>query len=714
MSKEKSTPTICLNMIVKNESKIIERFLDSVFPFIDSYCICDTGSTDDTVGIIEKYFQNTTMKGKVIQEPFRDFEYNRTFSLLACSDIQYSDYLLLLDADMVLKFDKSRITEIKQSLYHDTYMVYQGTEDFHYGNIRLVKNNRGFVYWGVTHEYIKSPEKTTSHTLEKKELFILDIGDGGCKDDKFERDIRLLTNGLITHPNNDRYTFYLANSYRDKGDNDQAIHYYLQRIELKGWMEEIWYSYYMIGNCYRNKNEIEKAIFYWLEAYQIFPNRIENLYKVVHYYRIMGKYKLANMYYLIADKERTENNKWEYLFTELDVYNYRLDYEMSIMGYYSNTSQIDLLKTSMKLLANYSLDNRTNLSQSVLSNYKFYAQSLLSDHSNINILPSSSSSSSIDSFKRESNIKLLQTIGKNIPEIKENGDMMSSTPSICYGRNEKELLVVVRYVNYHINEKGHYINKKNITTINIIAMVDISSDDWCIKTESILEYNTEEDDVYIGQEDVRLHRMKNKDTDKIQFTYNTNRCLSKQGHNHEMTIEHGIIEIEEEGDIPYYKESCIIKKQEYMRPIEKNWVLFDNEGVEKCIYKWYPLTIGQINTEKKEYNELISNSKVPYFFKDLRGSSNGVVIGNEIWFICHLVSYEDCRHYYHIMVVLDKDTLVLKSYTNLFTFENKPVEYCLGMICVDDYLFLGYSVMDRESKYIPISLTAFESEMIYF
>ena len=35
-----------LNMIVKNESKIITRVLNSVLPIINNYCICDTGSTD--------------------------------------------------------------------------------------------------------------------------------------------------------------------------------------------------------------------------------------------------------------------------------------------------------------------------------------------------------------------------------------------------------------------------------------------------------------------------------------------------------------------------------------------------------------------------------------------------------------------------------------------------------------------------------------------
>ena len=51
-------PTICLNMIVKNESKIITRLFDSVIDIIDTYVICDTGSTDDTIHIINSYFNN--------------------------------------------------------------------------------------------------------------------------------------------------------------------------------------------------------------------------------------------------------------------------------------------------------------------------------------------------------------------------------------------------------------------------------------------------------------------------------------------------------------------------------------------------------------------------------------------------------------------------------------------------------------------------------
>jgi glycosyltransferase involved in cell wall biosynthesis len=101
-------PKLALNMIVKNESKIITRLFDSLAGIIDCYCICDTGSTDNTVQLITEYFAARDIPGRVIVEPFKNFEHNRTFALHACKDAAntgdtYADYILLMDADMVLE-----------------------------------------------------------------------------------------------------------------------------------------------------------------------------------------------------------------------------------------------------------------------------------------------------------------------------------------------------------------------------------------------------------------------------------------------------------------------------------------------------------------------------------------------------------------------------------------------------------------------------------
>ena len=71
-------PTICLNMIVKNEAHVIRRCLDSVRPLIDTWVIVDTGSTDGTQDLIREIFAD--LPGELHERPWHDFGYNRSES----------------------------------------------------------------------------------------------------------------------------------------------------------------------------------------------------------------------------------------------------------------------------------------------------------------------------------------------------------------------------------------------------------------------------------------------------------------------------------------------------------------------------------------------------------------------------------------------------------------------------------------------------------
>src|ERR1035437_10636371 len=93
-----SMPKLCLNCIVKNESERIERMLKSVAPYLDSYAIVDTGSTDDTKQKIEGFFAAASIPGAVTHAPFVDFEQARNPALDAARKASVPwDYLLLCD-----------------------------------------------------------------------------------------------------------------------------------------------------------------------------------------------------------------------------------------------------------------------------------------------------------------------------------------------------------------------------------------------------------------------------------------------------------------------------------------------------------------------------------------------------------------------------------------------------------------------------------------
>ncbi len=667
---------LCLNMIVKNESRIIKRLLQSVVKYIDCYCICDTGSTDNTVELIENFFASQTppIPGRIIKEPFRDFGYNRSFALKACESIDVK-YVLLLDADMIFQVNPSWTKEdIYRRLTDDVYYLFQGSDTFFYKNVRIVRNRVGMSYWGVTHEYVRTPQGSKYGKFEKDELFINDIGDGGCKTDKFERDVKLLLKGLEDEPNNDRYTFYLANSYRDAGQYDNAISAYKKRIALGGWFDEVWHSHYSIGKCYRNKGDMPNAIYWWLEAYNFFPNRIENLYEIIYHYRTHGKNNLAYAMIIIADEQRKKNTHNDYLFLQKDVYDYKLDYELSIVGYYCNYANYDLKRTSMKVL-NYPFSDH-GIANNTLNNYKFYADRIADN----NLL-------------LDKNRDTLKTIGKNLPELTgkiDSGEFVPSTPSICM--KDEKLIVNVRYVNYKIKPDGGYENPGNIETINVLATVNIEDDDeWIIEDEFVMNYDKSIDNLYVGLEDVRLYSNANK------IYFNANRGLSY----HNIKVEHGTISMD-----PNTRgiETSSILDIDGGNQVEKNWVLFETEsapGKMKSIYGWHPLTIGDIDTDTKKFTNK-KEYESPFFFKNLRGSTNGIRVKDEIWFICHTVSYEDRRHYYHIIVAMDPITFEILRYTPYFTFEKEKVEYTLGFVYFDttDEILISYSLMDKSTDYL--------------
>ena len=73
--RSKTMTTICLNMIVKNESTVIKRCLDSVKAIIDYWVICDTGSTDNTREIVEECLKD--IPGELHERPWVSFSHNR-------------------------------------------------------------------------------------------------------------------------------------------------------------------------------------------------------------------------------------------------------------------------------------------------------------------------------------------------------------------------------------------------------------------------------------------------------------------------------------------------------------------------------------------------------------------------------------------------------------------------------------------------------------
>jgi tetratricopeptide (TPR) repeat protein len=671
---ENIQPTLCLNMIVKNESQIVIRLFESVLPIIDCYCICDTGSTDNTIEIITNYFSSKNIPGKIVTEPFKNFCHNRNFSLNSC--IGMSDYILLLDADMILQinnFDKKTLN------MYDSFNILQGNDTFYYQNTRIIKNNGLYNYFGVTHEYINTPPNNKGF-IEKNNLFILDVGDGGCKQNKFKRDIELLTNGLLEEPNNARYYFYLANSYHDFGNHEKAIEIYEKRIKLGGWIQEIWYSYYRIGLCYKKLNNIPNAIFNWLNAYNCFPERIENLYEIILYYRNNSNSNLAYHFYNLADNIINKKNKIDdYLFLQKDIYDYKIDYEFSISACYVNIKNIN--KQIINILNNCSNNLFTD---NLLNNMKFYK----------------------DILKPKQIINFDEKMIIDVNGI--NTEFNSSSSCLLYNNQTKTYFMNIRFVNYYLTDKSVYLNcDKHIITFNKFIELDKN---FKIIKEKIFDLNFE-DRRYIGIEDIRIFN--DSLTNNIVFIgsgYHQNNHIGIVYGDYNLNNE---ILQSNELNCSFNNSSC-----------EKNWVYVNYKNSTHIIYKWNPLQICKINSINENTIDLIENKEMPKIFSHIRGSTCGFKyvknfnknicvdyfdsysdISNiifkheeiEIWFVLHLVSYETPRHYYHIIAVFDKNMNLLR-YSAPFKFQDIPIEYCLSIVVENDRVLMNYSGWDRTTR----------------
>lgn len=129
--------TICLNMIVKNESHVIEKTLQNLCNKlrIDYWVISDTGSTDNTVELIENFFDKKQINGEIYNDEWQDFGHNRTLALNQAYN--KTDYLFIFDADDKILGE----INIPNNLDKDGYLLKIGT-DFTYNRPLLINNRK--------------------------------------------------------------------------------------------------------------------------------------------------------------------------------------------------------------------------------------------------------------------------------------------------------------------------------------------------------------------------------------------------------------------------------------------------------------------------------------------------------------------------------------------------------------------------------------------
>jgi glycosyltransferase involved in cell wall biosynthesis len=287
--------TICLNMIVKNESHVIERCLTSVKPWIDYWVIVDTGSTDGTQKKIRDFLQD--ISGELYERQWVNFSHNRNEALRYAHG--KGDYLLLIDADDCLEFEKNFKMPY---LTHDCYYVLQHIQvnqvNFRNKAYLFLKNTPEFKWIGPLHETIYSETPKSSAIMDGVINRYLKDGSRGQDPNQHLRDLDILKKALEKDPADARSLFYLAIEYLHMNDNQKALESFEKMAAMNSSKDETYYALFCIG-VLQIALKMSSEIFLnsLCKAYQFDPERIEPLYEMAQYFIHKQEYILA---YLVS------------------------------------------------------------------------------------------------------------------------------------------------------------------------------------------------------------------------------------------------------------------------------------------------------------------------------------------------------------------------------------------------------------------------------
>jgi len=344
-------PTIGLLLMLKNESARLSVTLNSVIGAVDALIVFDTGSTDNTVDIVKNFCELQKINLYLIEGEFIDFSTSRNVSLDFADTVNVM-YLLLMDCNDELqgptndvKAGPTKLREFaKRASEKETsgFLVCQkwwsGQHD-KYFNIRIVKNNHGWRYFGSVHEWMKDttragpePAHQVMRLPDEIVLFQDRTLDNNKSGARFSRDRILLLEEFKKNPKDPRTLFYLAQTCECLNNREEALYYSKLRLEEKGFEEEIFHSYMRCGNCcVLLSHDWSDSMKWYMKAYE-FSNRAEPLVKIANHYREQQKWHVA--YTFIRQACELTYPEHLILFVDSGCYDYMRWHIMGIVGYY--------------------------------------------------------------------------------------------------------------------------------------------------------------------------------------------------------------------------------------------------------------------------------------------------------------------------------------------------------------------------------------------
>ena len=343
---------ICLNMIVRNCATTIEKTLESVAGVVDYYVIVDTGSEDGTIETIKNKMKELGIEGELHERVWKGFGPSRDEAFRLA--LGKAKYILFIDSDEEMKYTSD---EIFKDLTEDFYELYVCDGICRWERQLLVRadseNSQLFMWKNDVHNVFTHTTGDYKHggVLEGVSIqsFRTKTGKsyGITSYDKFMKDARTLRTKLV-ETNDTRSCFYLAQSYRDAGEPELALKYYLHRADMGGtYVGEIYCAMVEAANLLASLrypyDEYQSLL---LDAFNKKPDRGEALYWLARNARIQGNYAQAHMYSKHASKIKEPPSG---VFINLAIHRFLIFDELSISSYYLDEKE-DCLSATTRVM----------------------------------------------------------------------------------------------------------------------------------------------------------------------------------------------------------------------------------------------------------------------------------------------------------------------------------------------------------------------------
>jgi len=697
---------LVLLTMVKNESRIIERLMGSVKGKVDAIVICDTGSTDDTVEKAMRWLKINDVSGTVYTYPFKNFGVSRTHSFVQCqhwvSSVSWDatkTWALLLDGDMMLSEAVNRDALARLSEDQAGVSLKQSAGSLIYSNMRMIRCSEPWICKGATHEAWTCPPGKNTTLFESPVL--VDHGDGGCKSDKYERDVRLLKEDLAEMPNDARTHFYLGQTYLCMRDWPNAIETLKRRIQIGGWDEEVYIARVYLGESYENSGDLPNAVYTLMEAWQSRSHRTEAPMRLISLYRkqpnsqFLATMVLEKMFAAqFGEDLRTglsigppANNR-DILFVNHRDVSYHVWEELGILGFYTGLKKQTWLQIDQ-------LDLKTRLHwhdfNRLFGNLHWYDWCLTPRRHTRFQIP----------------LERLPWSGE--PEA---ACWQPLNPSIRINAERNGYLVNLRCANYYTAEAKHYYYRAfhgKVLTRNCLINVPREAGWNNPSTLEEIEIDAQfpQRDHYIrGVEDCRLIQ----GTDAMEFL-GTSQSYSENGTN---KIFHVWRRAEEK---TWSLRQMPLPPGVNPMDTQKNWLGFQHQGRLHYIYNFSPFKIcdgSGMSIIDIQWDGALS-------LREYRGSAGpspwrSTILTDEAYLcVMHKVYIGDNgRRYYHRFMTLDKD-LKPSRISCFVRFTKERVEYWSGM-CASlegDSFWITYGTRDSEAYIAELTTATIENLLMY-